>query len=224
MKEVDQNRDSADRRLDRLNTSISNLQTSVKAIFSKLDEQDKKKADALKVEALLKRIDGFANVEHIKQLKDFFLPKIEEFAAKIDHYEGSNESVKECIVKFDQDISLKASKTEILKRETKLLGMLVHNEAKEELECRMRGIESLFQKEAEERKEDFEQFKAARQESFEADMIHLFATRFQKYEKVEKSFSKFFNTEELQVSLDCKADNEMITQLDQSKASKKEVK
>ena len=55
-------------------------------------------------------------------------------------------------------------------------------------------------------------------------MIHLFATRFEKYEKVEKSFSKFFNSNELQQLLDDKADNIMITELNQNKANKDELK
>ena len=47
------------------------------------------------------RLNSFAQIEHIDQLKNFFLPKIKAFSDKIDEFQVSNENVRECIVKFD---------------------------------------------------------------------------------------------------------------------------
>lgn len=111
---IQENKESTDRRADLNKSNIFKLQNSLNQVFTKLDDIDRNKADTCKVDILLSRIDGFANIEHIKKLKEWFLPRIENFALKIDNFEVSNESVRECILKFDQDISLKASKSEIL--------------------------------------------------------------------------------------------------------------
>ena len=62
------------------------------------------------------RLDGFANIEHIDSLKNWFLPRVEKFSKKIDDFEASNASVRECVVRLDEDISLKASKVELKKQ------------------------------------------------------------------------------------------------------------
>lgn len=66
-----------------------------------IDGLEKSKVTVKRFERLEKRLDAFASIEHIDQLKNFFLPKIEAFAKKIDKFEESNQSVRECIVRFD---------------------------------------------------------------------------------------------------------------------------
>ena len=43
--------------------------------------------------------------------KNVYVPFIEKFIAKINELERSNKNVRECIIKFDQDISLKCNKS-----------------------------------------------------------------------------------------------------------------
>ena len=47
-------------------------------------------ASASKMDAIEKRLNSFAKIEHIDQLQNIFLPKIEEFSEKIDEFQVSN--------------------------------------------------------------------------------------------------------------------------------------
>ena len=67
-------------------------------------------ANASQMDIIEDRLNSFAQIEHIDQLKNFFLPKIKEFSNKIDEFEQSNDNVRECIVEFDRSICLKADK------------------------------------------------------------------------------------------------------------------
>ena len=78
----------------------------------------------------------------------------------------------------------------------------------------------MFQKEIDDRNKLFEEFKAKRVESFEEDMIHLFTLRFQKYEKVERAFAKFFNAEELSKILDNKVALSQLAQVEANSVTK----
>lgn len=59
----------------------------------------------------MKRFDEFSDLENIKMINTVFLPKIDRFSKQIDQLFRSNEEVRDCVRKFDEDISLKASKS-----------------------------------------------------------------------------------------------------------------
>jgi hypothetical protein len=79
-----------------------------------LDGLDNYKASKLDCDAINTRLNGFAAIEHIDQLKNHFLPKIEEFSALIDKYLFDNQNMRECIVRFDQDIAMKSNKSDLI--------------------------------------------------------------------------------------------------------------
>lgn len=58
-------------------------------------------------------MDSYSEIEHIKRIKEYLLPKMEGFAASIDGLMKDNTKVKECIIKFDNTICNKANKAEI---------------------------------------------------------------------------------------------------------------
>lgn len=68
---------------------------------------------------LVFRFNTFSDIENIDRLNKYLIPKLEKFSAKCDDLIESNIQMKECVQKFDETMSLKASKAEltILKKE-----------------------------------------------------------------------------------------------------------
>ena len=82
-------------------------------LFIDLSNFDNKYASTVSVTTVSKRMDEYADISHIKRLKEYYMPKIEEFAAMITQLLDSNAEVQNCILKFDQTICEKANKSEI---------------------------------------------------------------------------------------------------------------
>ena len=60
------------------------------------------------------RLNGFAEIEHIDHLKNYFLPKIAKFSEQIDKFIFDNKNMRECIVRFDEDIAMKSYKSDLI--------------------------------------------------------------------------------------------------------------
>ena len=76
-----------------------------------MKEQIKLKETIKNHESLLERFNEFASIENMDHYKNVYVPFIENFIGQIKDLETSNKNVRECIVKFDQDISLKCNKS-----------------------------------------------------------------------------------------------------------------
>jgi hypothetical protein len=81
-----------------------------------------------------------------------------------------------------------------------------------------------FQNESIERKVKFDEYLKDTKNDFDQSMVKQFLQKFKKYEKVERSFSKYFNTEDLDSIMDSKVDIEMLNEVKQDKASRDELK
>lgn len=81
-----------------------------------------------------------------------------------------------------------------------------------------------FQNESIERKVKFDEYLKDTKNDFDQNMVKQFLQKFKKYEKVERSFSKYFNTEDLDSIMDSKVDIEMLNEVKQDKASRDELK
>jgi hypothetical protein len=81
-----------------------------------------------------------------------------------------------------------------------------------------------FQNESIERKVKFDEYLKDTKNYFDQSMVKQFLQKFKKYEKVERSFSKYFNTEDLDSIMDSKVDIEMLNEVKQDKASRDELK
>ena len=81
-----------------------------------------------------------------------------------------------------------------------------------------------FQNESIERKVKFDEYLKDTKNDFDQNMVKQFLQKFKKYEKVERSFSKYFNTEDLDSIMDSKVDIEMLNEVTQDKASRDELK
>lgn len=60
---------------------------------------------------LLGRFNVFTEIENIDKLEHQYMPRIAKFDNHLTQFEQSNIEMRECISRFDQDISLKCSKS-----------------------------------------------------------------------------------------------------------------
>ena len=60
---------------------------------------------------LLERFEIFSDMETIDELNNKFLPKINLLYNNIEDNNEKNRELNECIIKFDQNLSLKANKS-----------------------------------------------------------------------------------------------------------------
>lgn len=60
---------------------------------------------------LLSRFNVFTEIENIEKLEHHYMPRIANFSDHLSRYEQSNQEMRECISRFDEDMSLKCSKS-----------------------------------------------------------------------------------------------------------------
>ena len=142
-----------DQNLDQANSSISQL--------------DAKKSDKTEVKAINIRLDGFANIEHIDSLKNHFLPRIEKFSEEIDKFMSDNRAMRECIIKFDQDISIKANKSDFPLFKSKLDQEYVNFDNYLKLDKRYDTFLDLYNREKDMRDIEFLEFKNQKSDHFD---------------------------------------------------------
>jgi len=102
---------------------VSILQTRVIELNNKIDIQNEKVKEITEdqrtyssiyerkdvVLSLKEAFDKMSSIENIKTVTEVLLPRVKDFAAKVDDLLESNEEVRECIRRFDEDISIKAN-------------------------------------------------------------------------------------------------------------------
>lgn len=63
------------------------------------------------VKELEDRINQFTSIQHVSYLKEDLLPKMEDTMEHVRNMTASNHEMRECIRRFDEDLSLKAGKS-----------------------------------------------------------------------------------------------------------------
>ena len=85
----------------------------IKDIFEKFEECEQKFVYQAEYNVLDEKFKIFSEIETIDKLQNVFLPKIYDFANKIDQMTKSNEEMTHCIRKFDEDISIKCNRLDL---------------------------------------------------------------------------------------------------------------
>ena len=62
---------------------------------------------------LARRVDEFAQLEHVQYLKETLLPKVQKFSDLMESHEADNIDMRQIIREFDKTISNKANKTQL---------------------------------------------------------------------------------------------------------------
>ena len=72
------------------------------------------------VRLITDRLNSFAELEHMEQLKNVLMPKLVVFSNKVDDFFESNIEMRECIKQFDIALSMKANRDQFNILETHL--------------------------------------------------------------------------------------------------------
>ena len=96
-----------------LTTAMEEIHEGTRINKSNIDKCFKESAKADILKGLSDRFEVFSEIENIHKLETSYLPKIRDFTGLVDQLEESHASMKECIRKFDEDLSLKASKIQL---------------------------------------------------------------------------------------------------------------
>jgi hypothetical protein len=201
--------------LDETTFKVKTITTSFTDNLSEKDSQ---------LSQIFQRLDNFANIEHIKALKEFFIPKFEEFTGKIDEFMEENLRVRECIIRFDETICDKAQKSEIFTMRETLEKSFISLSKAEEINDRIDRVLDVIRAMDQQRSADLEVLKDDLELEFKGRIDGLLDDTFKKYDKVEKSFSRFFNSDDLEVNFARKANVEHFEDLQVKKAGRDELK
>jgi hypothetical protein len=92
--------------------SIDHMKSELELVFRTMSEITAVSATKVKVSKIENRLNEFASIEHVKTLKEFLLPKIQDFSNKVDDFQAENLNVRECVIHMDQSLSLKSNKND----------------------------------------------------------------------------------------------------------------
>ena len=109
-----------------------------------VEEQLILKEDRVEFQKLLKRFNVFQEIESMGALEDYYLPKIDKFCCAIDAFEASNLEMRECIIKFDKDISQKLSKSQMASFQLDLPNKFMSRADKEYFDEQLDNMKSLI--------------------------------------------------------------------------------
>lgn len=203
---------------------IEDLKAQIDVAFQKMSEISALSATKVKVNAIEKRLNEFASIEHVKTLKEFLMPKLEAFSDKVDDFQNENMNVRECVIAFDKSLSLKANKNDFSMFAENLKKEFLPIKYLSTLDEKIATVDEILKNDLLERQLKFDEFMRDTKLEFDQNMVRQFLEKFKKYEKVEKSFSKFFNSDDLIAVMNNKVDTEMLNEVKQDKASRDELK
>lgn len=115
-------------------------------------------ATKAKVCEIEKRMDQFASIEHVKTLKEYLLPKIQNFADKIDDFQNENLNVRECVIAFDKSLSLKGNKNDFHLLAENLKKEFLPIKYQSVLEDKIATIDTIIKNDLYERQIKFDEF------------------------------------------------------------------
>lgn len=172
----------------------------------------------------LVKFEDYAQFSHIKEMKDSIMPVVENFKQEMGLWRREHSDMYKCVYDFDRSMAQKANKAALTvlwgdTEKTYLTLSQWDKRNKELTENEQRRDENMAR--------ELLAMKAQRdaiEETIRTCVDDTTAKKLLNYDKVAKQFARFFDQEELQMVLDRKADLELINRLQDSKATKSEVK
>ena len=185
-----------------------------------LKKQIATRAGVVEHNYLLKRFNVFSGVENIQNFKQVYLPKLESWEQKIEELLESNEEVRECIVKFDQDMSMKCNKSALVAFKHELDVDYIPIGEKQVLEGKIQKTLDYNL--------DLEARLLTKLVNYNKRLDGLVATtvddivqeKMNRYDAVAKNFERFFNYNELEAQFAEKANVSDLAALHENKADR----
>jgi RNase H-fold protein (predicted Holliday junction resolvase) len=79
----------------------------------KLKALDENKESKQRVMLIHRRLEGLCEIEHIKHIKDYLLPKIQATTERIDEFIHKLDEIQYCVRRFDETLSTKSNRAEL---------------------------------------------------------------------------------------------------------------
>jgi hypothetical protein len=192
----------------------------IEEFHTRVEKMGEKFVERELVDKLQERQDVFESIESMDVITNVFFPKMNSFSSKIDDYNADHELVRECVRRFDEALSAKATRVELRTLAAKLEDTFISQRFWDDLVAEHDEMKS----EALQQKSNFEDevvaFRQQESENMDMNITSSIETHFARYEEVYKEFKKFFNRKGLTEAFDLKADIGMIGKINQAKADK----
>ena len=164
-------------------------------------------------------VNSFASIDHINKLQYHFLPKFKVFGEQIDEHMREMKDTRECVIKLDQAMNLKASKAQLLVVKEQIQNVYMTKHQWAQIETGHKQTIEKYEDALVEVKDAFGQVQTDLKKKIGEICEQTLKFKLVNYEKVYKDFAKFFHEDELQILLDQKADMSMLDALQASKVS-----
>ena len=105
--------DYFEKKLKQAETQFKHKTNDIESVGIQMKNMENRLASKVEVSQVSTRLNQFCEFENMHAIETVFLPKMVKFCDNIDHFENDNAQVKECVRKFDEALSLKASKGEM---------------------------------------------------------------------------------------------------------------
>lgn len=177
------------------------------------------KRDVMKIYSDMK---AYTSQDDLNKFKNEITPIANEAVAMLQSNKTESQMVREIIRRFDEVISDKASKHSISELRKELEANFARVTRLQELNDRFDTLALKNERVLAKVYEKLDSTSGHMEETVKGITDAQIQKRMKDYERVTQSFSKFFNSDELQLQLDRKIDREKLQNLFKLKASKKE--
>jgi len=195
--------DSAEARAGSIDANLQRLRDSV-------TEQLKRTATGTDIARVEAEFENYCSYRHIQQLQEEVLPIVKAFDQKMNTFSQDHQDMKLCVRGFDKALCEKANKSSLNEIQEHNRAEFVRNEEWKALEAKLVEKEKERTLGAQRQRESFDQYRAGVADEIESLCTEITSRQLSQYDRVAKSFQKFFNQDELETILDRKADLELI--------------
>ena len=139
--------DYFEKKLKHTEQQFKHKTNEIESVGIQMKNMENRLASKVEVSQVSTRLNQFCEFENMKAIETVFLPKMVKFCGNIDHFENDNAQVKECVRKFDEALSLKASKGEMSTQLSRLEKSFISVHLWEVIDKKLESIRSELQNE-----------------------------------------------------------------------------
>jgi hypothetical protein len=164
-------------------------------------------------------VDNCVTFNHMTELREELLPKVLQVEASQQKVLNDNDDMRLCIANFDEVLLTKANKAALLTLEEEIRLSFVKQFDWQDLKTSLVANDKSRGDVLAKLLADNNEFQSNLMSEVQEIVNNITDTKFANYDRVANSFSKFFNSEELEKALNNKADLHLIEGLRVEKAA-----
>ena len=155
-------------------------------------------------------LKGFINIQDFIDFRNEVYPVFEEFKNRFQDMKDNNEEMKSCIRGFDETICEKASKMTVYDLEKRICEDFVTKVDYKMMSDNLMELEQERLRVSQMMKEEALEFQDTLKDKIRNICKEIITEKLGLYDKITKSFSKFFSSDELDEVISRKADIELL--------------